>query len=94
MITRKELVNIMRQSNVNGFNKQFDFMVGELKKQTNCDECKDIKLKKTEFRARWAKASRNNTKFEKINQNWLNTSLSFSRHIKHVAEKKRGRPPI
>lgn len=97
-VTRQELLNIMRHSEAKSFDQQFNFMAEELKKRTNCDEskCIDFKRKlsifKTEFRSRWAKACRINEKFQKMNRNWLDASLSFPRFIRHG--NKRGRPPI
>ncbi|KAK4881350.1 hypothetical protein RN001_004669 [Aquatica leii] len=43
--SRKDLIRIMRRSEAKRFEQQFQFMVEELKKRTNCDESNDINLK-------------------------------------------------
>ncbi|KAK5649659.1 hypothetical protein RI129_000688 [Pyrocoelia pectoralis] len=99
-VFRKDLIDIMRRSEAKGFDQQFQFMVEELKKRTNCNESDDINLKikmskfKSEFRSRWRKACRIDEKFKKTNKDWLETSLSFPLFSKRVSENKRGRPSI
>lgn len=68
---RNELINIMRCSGEESFDKQFKFLVIELQKRTNCNEKEVINLNKklthfkSQYRSRWSKAFRRDDKLKK-----------------------------
>lgn len=95
-VSRRHLLDIMRQSGGSGMDEQFKRLTEEIKKRTTCDEkhLKELKQKlshfKSEYRSRWLKACRIEEKFQKSNKQWLDTSISFAKS----SQKKCGRPRI
>lgn len=100
-ITRRELLDIVRNCGKSEIDEQFNFLREEMKKRTKCDEVylkdlhKTLSYFKSEYKSRWSKAFRIEERFRKNNVEWLNTSISFpTRKEIKTTERKRGRPKI
>ncbi|XP_060800854.1 uncharacterized protein LOC132903670 [Amyelois transitella] len=91
-ITRKELISIMNSSGENSLEQRYMHLIKELEKRIGCDfeyMKKKLSAFKSQYKSRWAKASRTENKFSINNKEWLETSISFPRTKSTL---KRGRP--
>lgn len=81
-LRRRDMIDISRE--VNGdIDMQFKFLFEQIKKKTNCtyeqesEVSKKVAYLKTEFKTRWLKAHRMESRFQQVNKQWLESFVLF-----------------